>query len=310
MSSVSLNPETGLNESWNDLYKVPITYQGSLSSLNFTGGSTGIHSVPLGQGRTIDFYAKLDTSDILYVSFHGAVIARTGRYPKFWRVNSLKNRVHAFLSISDPTLLLNDNEKFCLAWYTGNRTWDPIEEIADVVLTAMAHAGATRVVFLGGSGGGHAALRFAAKFCGSLAFVQEPQTDVAKYFPFHRRMLLDSCWGGAKEGEVLSSYPERFDMCSLYQATDPDSFVYYRQSMGDPFHLKHHLVPFQLAIADNGGAKAGRYQFVLEGGEVPGHGKITANEFDRHFDAAMEFWENGLARTKCDDSAVSGQLTR
>lgn len=310
MSSVTTtNAQTGLDESRNDKYKIPRVHQRSLDGLRFDDGHKAAeHTVPIRDGMKLDFYAKLAPADELFISLHGAVIAKTGRYPKYWRVISMRNRVPAFMSIADPTLLLNDREDFCLAWYTGNPEWDPIDEIAIAIRQAMEHVGAKRVVFLGGSGGGHAALRLAAAFPESLAFIQEPQTAVERYSVYHQKLLAESCWPGWSHEEMLEQHPEKFDMCDLYRRTDPDCFVYYRQTTGDPHHLKKHLTPFQLAIADTDGAKEGRYRFIVEGGEVPGHGKITAAEFDAHFDDAMAFWHAGLAKRHQPAVAAEDQL--
>lgn len=289
--------KSGLKESWHPLYKIPIVHQLNLQSISFGGDSPAIHSVPLAENRSLDFYAKLGASKELFVSLHGAVIAKTGRYPKFWRVMSMRNRVPAFIAVADPTLLLSDREDFCLGWYTGGPGWDPLDDISSMIRQAMTHVGATRVMFLGGSGGGFAALRLATRFPGSMAFIQEPQTSVTKYFQHHQKLLIDSCWPGESVDSAISANPDLFNMCHLYQTMDPDVSVYYRQSTGDPFHLENHLKPFQAAVQATQGMKAGLYEFVIEDGEVPGHGKITAEEFDFHFQRAMSHWENTSNRS-------------
>lgn len=276
--------------SWDDHYRAPIFKHTSLASLDFGTATTAIHEVDLGRGKRIDFYAKLEPADALFVSLHGAVPLAAPRYPHFRRVESMKNRVSALLCIADPSLALSDDDDFRLAWYAGSAEWDPIAELADIVRKAQEYVGARRVMFLGGSGGGFASLRIAPQFPGSMAFVQDPQTDVARYYPSHLDRLFGAIWPGWEKKEAFEKYPERFNLLHLYPRLDPNVFIYYRQSNGDQWHIVNHAKPFEEAVSTTQSVLSGNCRFVYEDSEKPGHGKISPAEFDLHFDLAMEFW--------------------
>ncbi|QSZ49895.1 hypothetical protein AYX22_16755 [Arthrobacter sp. D5-1] len=280
-----------MHEAFHTVYKIPIVQQSSISELSLGDHPRAIHTIPIQPGRSIDFYSKLSQSRDLFVCLHGAMRPGPERYPKFQRVSSMKNRVDAFLSFADPTLQHSVNQEFGIGWYTGRSGWDPIFDIANVVRQAQLHVGAERVMFLGGSAGGFAALRISTLFPGSLAFVTDPQTNVGLYHQGHRDRLFSECWPGWGQRELLEAFPERFDMGYLYTTLDPDNFVYYRQSTSDKWHSDTFARPFAEAVKSTAGSRVGRYEFVFEEGEVPGHGKITGTEFDRHFGEAMAFWD-------------------
>lgn len=288
------HPRTGLRETWNERFEVPVVHQKAFEALDFSGHAESIHTVPIEEVPSLDFYARLAPSDELYVSFQGAVMPGKLRYPSFWRVASMRNRAEAFMAFADPTLLLTSNEAFGLGWYTGGEGWDPLEQIANVVRQAMTYSGAKRVMFLGGSGGGFAAMRMATKFPGSIAFVQDPQTTVAAYHMLHKERLVEGCWPGRQLEDVLARHPERFDLLHVYQKSSPQNYVYYRQSTRDR-HLKKHCEPFMEAVKGAPGMIDDRYRFVLEEGEKKGHGAITNAEFSRHFRAAVRWWRSRVA---------------
>lgn len=287
------NTQTGLEESVHERFKIPVVHQAGIDGIRFDPHPAAIHTVPVHEVPSLDFYAKLAPADVLYVSLQGAVTPGKLRYPSFWRITSMRNRVRAFMAIADPTLQLSDDSDFGLAWYTGGPGWDPMPQLARIVQQAMDNVGASRVMFLGGSGGGFAALRLASWFHGSLAFAQDPQTAVIDYNPIHQNRLMRAAWGGRDREEVIAEYPARFDVRHLYRGQDHGNYVYYRQSTSDS-HLQVHCEPFMEAVADTAGMHEGRFRFVIEDGEREGHGAITDAEFDRHFDAAQAFWFGDL----------------
>ncbi|UQN28084.1 hypothetical protein [Brachybacterium kimchii] len=292
---MNVNKTTGLHETRHPKYKVPVVHQEDLDALRFEGYPLAIHTVPAADVPSVDFYAKLEPSDELYVSLHGAVDPGPARYPHFRRVESMRDRVSAFLSIADPTLELSEREDFGIGWYTGGPGWDPMDAVESIVRQALAAVGAKYVMFIGSSAGGFASLRASVRFPASIAFVQDPQTDVGAYYSGHRNRLFECCWPQWEQDAALVAHPDRFDLRHLFATRDPQNFVYYRQSNGDEWHSRNHAKPFQEALKSCTGTRDGRFVFVFEDGEREGHGKITAAEFDRHFDAAQGFWREARA---------------
>ena len=270
-------------------YGVPRIDHGEIMADDLAGEA--IHKLDIGNGRSLDWYAKLAPASELYVTLQGAVPSGKDRYPRFQRVASMRERVPAFIAISDPTFTLNDDEEMRIGWYAGGAAWDPLPEIAHLIRQIMDRIGAEHVAFIGGSAGGHGALRISPLFPRSLALVTDPQTNVMRYTRPHREKFFEAGWPGEGSERVFAADPQRFDMCQFYAAACPDNFVFYRQSTRDVSHVRDQATPFMDVFEMEGSTSTdGRRHFAFEEGIKPGHGAITAEEFDRVFADAVSFW--------------------
>lgn len=288
--TATTNPITGLQESYNEYYRVPEVKQRSIGALRLAGQPRALHTVPLGPGRSLDFFAQLGRSEELIVTFHGANSERTNFYPRFERVASMRKNFPAIIAFADPTVRLS--EPMLLSWYLGGPAWDPFDEIDIVIRAAMRKAGAKRVVFIGGSGGGFAALRASSRHPGSMAFVQSPQTDIRRYIPSVVNLYFETMWPGWDQAQLLEAFPERFDMVRHYQKKRPENFVYYLQSDKDATHIERHYNPFKAAFGvktESGIDATGRRMFVCHEAESPRHGPPSPTEYAHHLEEALKF---------------------
>lgn len=275
---------------------VPVVRHSSVSQVQDIGGERGVHVVSVEGMPDICFYGDLHSSDELWVGLHGSV----SEYPTFQRVRSMQGRVQAFISFADPTLYSRSND-FTIGWYLGAEGWDPVPVMASLIQRVAAEVGARWVGFVGSSAGGFAALRLARLIPGSLALVQDPQSSIGRYYAGHRDRYFAECWPGWEWTELLRAFPERFDMVATYARESPNNYIYYRQSVLDRFHLENHAIPFEESVG-SGSATRGpndRIVFAYEVGQVPGHGKITASEFDETFSRAVEFWRSSRLEFAC-----------
>jgi len=288
-----VNPRSGLREEWDGHFQVPSVAQRSINALRFTGQTTAVHSVPLGGGLSLDFYARLGVSDELVLTFHGAYRKDNYHYPRFERVRSLENTFPAHIAFADPTLRLDKRQKMLLSWYLGGPGWDPMDDILKVVARAKGRTGDRHVLLIGGSGGGLAALRISAHIPGSLAYVQAPATDIHNCFPTAKKNYFGTVWPGWDMEQLLDAFPERFNMQTFYRRRRPENFVYYAQSTRDSHYLTTHFEPFRAALgATPTGAEEprGRRWLALYDGEKEGHGAMTPPEFKTHLDRALTWW--------------------
>jgi len=288
-----VNPKSGLREEWDAHFQVPSVTQRSITALRFTGQTTAVHSVPLGRGLTLDFYARLGASDELVLTFHGAYRKDNYLYPRFERVRSLENLFPAHIAFADPTLRMDRTKKMLLSWYLGGPGWDPMDDILKVIARAKGRTGAKHVLLIGGSGGGLAALRMSAHIPGSLAYVQAPATDIHNCFPSAKKNYFETVWPGWDMDRLLDAFPERFDMPTFYRRRTPENFVYYAQSTRDPHYLSTHYEPFRAALGatpTRAEEPRGRRWFALYDGEKEGHGAMTPPEFQEHLDRALTWW--------------------
>lgn len=288
-----VNPKSGLQEEWDDHFQVPSVKQRSISSLRFNGQSTAVHTVPLANGLTLDFYARLGAADELAVTFHGAYRKDKYLYPRFERVQSLEKLFPAHIAFADPTLRMDRSKSMLLSWYLGGPGWDPMDDIFKVIARAKGRSGAKHVVFIGGSGGGHTALRLSAHFPGSLAYVQAPATDIHRCFPTAKKNYFSTVWPGWDPEKLLDAFPERFNMPALYRRRPMDNFVYYAQSTRDPHYLDTHFEPFRAALGATPTGEEeprGKRWLALYEGEKEGHGAMTPPEFREHLARALTWW--------------------
>lgn len=287
------NARTGLSESLHDYYQVPEVQQRSIQNVRYGGQQTAVHKVPVGAGLTLDFYARLGGSDEILVSLHGALIPGRHKYPRFERVASLRSRAKAMMSFADPTIAADKRGEISSAWFLGGPGWDPQPWITQAIRKAFGKTGARHIAFVGGSGGGFAALRASAAVPGSLAFIQDPQTNLAVHNPVNVDKYFATMWPGWDKDSLLHAFPERFDMVRHYSSSRPKNYVYYAQNSRDTFHTTNHYLPF--AEVHGMGSQVGldrsnTRNFALYDGANRGHGKITAAEFDQHLALALAFW--------------------
>lgn len=290
---VTTNPRTGLQESWNDFYNVPLVHQKSVGTLRFNGQATAVHTAPIRGGLTFDFFAQLKASDELVVTFPGA--ARPGKniYPLFNRVATFRDRVPAVMAFADPTINMDPDREVLLSWFLGGPDLDPAALALQAIRKAQGKTGAKHVVFVGGSGGGFPALRMASMVPGSMAYIHEGTTSIARTLPVSADRYFSRIWPGWDQQQLLQAFPERFDMVRHYRAYQPDNFVYFAQSVDDTRFHDGHYVPLKEAMGvagPAGASRSGTRHFELYKGEVKGHGKVTPKEFRQHFGKATRLW--------------------
>lgn len=290
---IAINSRTGLPEAWDEFYNIPSVRQRSLEELTFEGQDSAVHSIPLDNGLSFDFFAKLEPAEELIVTFPGAVPKGKKVYPMFWRVSTFRKVDPALLAFADPTILLDSTQEMRLAWFLGGPDFDPAPLALRVIREAQRRIGAKHVVFVGGSGGGLPALRLSSLMPGSMAYVHEGATNVARSIPRSVERYFSCAWKGWNQDELIQGFPERFNMVRHYEKASPDNFVYFAQSEDDLRFRRDHYSPFMNAmgvLGESGATVDNRRHFVLYKGDIAGHGKVTAAEFRHHFDTARSLW--------------------
>lgn len=289
----TVNPRTRLREGWDDHFNVPLVHQKGIGRLTFAGQSTAVHTVPLPGGLALDFFAKLRPNDELIVTLPGAASRKKPRHPLFWRVSTFRRPEPAFMAFADPTIGADPTRKMLLAWFLGTPDLDPAPLILQAIRRAQGKTGAKHVVFVGGSGGGLPALRLSSMLPGSMAYIHEGATNVARSIPASVARYFETAWPGWDQEQLIRAFPDRFDMVRHYQRSQPQNFVYHAQSVEDTRFKENHYLPFKDAHGvegDSGVTRNGDRHFVLYDGEVKGHGKVTQTEFWDHFETARSLW--------------------
>lgn len=278
----------GLREDWSSKFAMPRIHQHSIRRTEFPIGASAISKIPVitpakwsnNYRFHLDVMSVLNPSDELIVTLHGAAQPTKRSAQRFERVKSLQLDHPAVIAFSDPGMLLDD--EILLSWYLGVDGWDPLRDMAAVIENARQRIGANRVLIIGGSGGGFAALRLATVVPNSFAWVQSPQTEIKPYIPSVVRKYFEVCWPGQASQDIMNMNPERFSLSALYRNDNTRANFFYLQNLNDPSHLASHYRGFHDVFF---GANARpirpeeNVEFYIQNSDNKRHGPPTGPEF-------------------------------
>lgn len=237
-SRASLYPERGSGGTAPTLAHGPVFHYGDEPPQFRLEDERSTHVVELGP-VALPLLLHRAASDVLVVALHGALNRVKTRLPRFERVRSLTSLGANVLAIGDPTLDLDPS--LTLGWYLGTRTLDVHEVIARTVGRIAEQISARRVVVLGSSGGGFAALHLAALLPDATAVVMNPQTDVVRYHERFSRRALDAIFGEGAGDE--DSIRRRISVIDRYATADRLGRIRYLMNRGDVHHVEEHARP-------------------------------------------------------------------
>jgi poly(3-hydroxybutyrate) depolymerase len=196
--------------------------------------------------RILSCPASLGQTATLVVTFHGAVDQARRGFPVFegdFIINAIDQTATMVLALADPSLWLS--KSLLAAWYQPNEHLDVPSAIATVVAGIYEALAPARLVFVGGSTGGHAALVQSARFEGSVCVAINPITRISAYNPAHIASYLDVCWPGRSS---LSDLPSTVvDDCADVYAEGHDNSVIVLQNATD-LHVCRQAAPFAARI--------------------------------------------------------------
>lgn len=209
----------------------------------------GLTTIEIGS-TFIDIYAKLRQGAPLYVYFNGAKIRKGSiKVPIFSGAGVHPSEDCSRLSISDPALHLSKG--MTLGWYAGATGFSTQRVVIPGILDkVIALSNPTKIIFVGGSGGGFASLYFSRKYPGSVALVCNPQTNILRYHSVHVRRFLKVCYGlnavylAAKDPKLTGGITK--SLCKLYspERGPLENTVIYMQNINDHFHYVKHYKEF------------------------------------------------------------------
>lgn len=228
----------------------------------------------LGKARLDSLFINKN-SEYLIVSCHGALPRKTTVLPRFERLRTFLDTDYSSIYFGDPTLHLS--EQLGLGWYTGWLELDLYPILAEWVQRAADASGASKIIFVGSSGGGFASLQISAHIPRSLAVPLNPQSAISKYQPqgslgYSRNYVKNvmphlTPEGGVKliTAEVDWSEPlgARASAITRYQS-ETANYVLYAQNLNDVSHRTDHYDPFRRAT-ENGPNKERIHYYLYEG---------------------------------------------
>ena len=234
---------------------------GNLSHKHYISLDSFMHSSELVPGAIsiahngvpIDMSLKIEQNTPLLVVLHGAAPVDV-KLP-FLSGQSVSKQLNCSkLSISDPSLYLS--EELNLSWYAGN-IHQPrlLSDIAEIIKKTAQSLDAPRIILLGGSGGGFAAINLAARLPHATAIAMNSQTDILRYHPSHVSKYVEEAWSGNRQ-LFMSQGVHNLAAALRNSVTKPN--VIYLQNENDDFHVKNHLEKFMNELPDF------RFELLLE----------------------------------------------
>ncbi|WP_392336647.1 alpha/beta fold hydrolase [Loktanella salsilacus] len=180
----------------------------------------------------------------LFVTFHGAIDRQTREVPAFMGfLPELQGQAHQ-ISVSDPSMLKDAD--FGMSWFAGHDGF-ATQDILPVLFRDLQQAlDVDRVVFMGSSGGGFAALFYGWHHPGSVVLAANPQTDLTRYFSRLVAPYRAHCWPALADNADLAQVVTT-DVCALYAQSIPSTVIYVQSAL-DRFHMCNHMGPFFAAM--------------------------------------------------------------
>ncbi|MCC3269916.1 alpha/beta hydrolase [Arthrobacter gengyunqii] len=294
---------------WDEQHKTEIKIWTSPQHANFGAPGRTEHLIRPRTKKTEVFPARLlvenTGSDTLLVISHGALPRSKYTLPRFEWMATLAARDENRIFLSDTAL--EGDRDFELAWFTGNAADDLTSRYADLVRKAAGELGATKIVFMGGSGGGFASLSLAAKVPGSRALVFNPQTIIRNYWHKSVDKYQKTLFPELNDRTQLASFGTRVDVTRV--VTPAANQIIYVQNDNDTLHVEKHLSPYAARNglpAETGVSSTGNVSVVMEH-FAEGHNMPYREVLLDFVDIAVSGWNQPLLSW---DNFPESSLTR
>lgn len=171
-------------------------------------------------------YIPRDRRELL-VGFHGAELQKEGKFPKFQFLRSfIPDRTESLLFVSDSTLLMPGMGN--IGWMVGNSSIDIGIAYQKAIHAMVASLGVGKVVLVGHSAGGTAAIRVGAGIPNSTAVAVNPQLSAALHRSWVvtkiRKALFPEC---KSNDSMIESYRDRFDLWPTISSEREGKFAWF-----------------------------------------------------------------------------------
>jgi hypothetical protein len=171
--------------------------------------------------------------------------------PRFQRMDWSSSFEENILIINDPTLF--QDERLKLGWCLGNSEYYVLPRLTEIVSMAAEQLGISQrsVMFYGSSAGGFTSLMMSSRLPGSIAFVNNPQTDVLQFKRGGVSLLLDVAFGGISIDEAYEKFGDRFSFVRWLQSESAVvPRLYYWQNILDEDHYQDQMLPLMAGLQE------------------------------------------------------------
>ena len=259
----------------------------------------GVHRVALEDGSFLEMLAAGDPlvaeeGMSIPLFFSGALSSRSGTSGPYFSGKGMGAALkRGYLAFSDPSFV--EDEEIGLGWYLG-MPGAQVQEAMQRMVEAISRLSGRRILAIGGSGGGFAALALAQIAPSVTAFVWNPQTNVLNYVPSVVQKYLSvafpdtdwtqPCWRDQAEITLRAA---GMHFC-LTDKPVPGSYLYLQNH--DDWHLLRHLAPWMDAYSPEyrgrGYYSGSRQQGILVGAFGEGHAVPDSGLLQRCIEMLIE----------------------
>jgi hypothetical protein len=201
----------------------------------------------------------------LLVLFNGAVNREKHGFESYQRWSWIANLPYNVLILPDNTL---SQGEFPLGWGIGSpESWfiesaaEFINQLADTISIELENT-----VLYGSSAGGFQAFQCGIQLKKPTVIMENPQTDIFRYYEQHYMPLVIATSFGSTVEEVSTRFPTRVNLMKSLDYYGHIPATYYIQNLNDFFHKENHLTPF-INHLNRSGVDQSMVDFILFNGE-------------------------------------------
>lgn len=209
----------------------------------------GLHTIQVGE-QFVDILVRNRTSDTLVVFFHAAV-GPQATYPSLSGDKSTEDVGLNLVSIADPTLQLSRSLR--VGWHIGNQTVGDFPTFMKPIVDHVANQlNSTRLILVGASAGGYAAINFATHFPDSIVLALNPRLRLnSAPWPDITRMI-QVAYGATGVARIKEARDRHMtmDLASNLVSGLPFHLALYQNTDDKPYFRKQ-FIPFVNTVGDD-----------------------------------------------------------
>ena len=207
----------------------------------------GVHTI-IHNGVPIDILLDLRHGAPLTFIFKGNTRRKADtRLPVFVGFSIVSPVGNSRVSISDPGMYLDPT--IGLAWYAGGKNLDIQSVLPRIIQKIVSTTAPSKVMMIGGSGGGYAAMYYSRYVAESLAVAWNPQNDFLDYEERGVMAYVSKAFDVSNIDEAKAVVPRYVnnELSSFYRKTSASNYVIYLQNIIDT-HVEKHCKPFMASF--------------------------------------------------------------
>ncbi|TDM34381.1 alpha/beta hydrolase family protein [Macrococcoides canis] len=200
--------------------------------------------------QTYFFYVSIKDINKPTVVFSNAAYNMDQSTPPFFMRKSWNKELdYNCIYIDDLTV---HNNELNVGWGIGNKTHHFLKDYSSIIkkITRELNISDEKVFYFGSSAGGYMSIQLATLHSNSTAIVNNPQTDVFRYYPNTIKKLCDTIFPQADSYEIYEKYKERLSLVESFRINDNIPRIFLLQNSKCKNDMEMHMEPFITEIKD------------------------------------------------------------